>query len=374
MILPLIIIKSLIRNIERSRTTVLHIALCISVIVASFSLINGYEISFALATKSYATSNTILVKNSTTQSPIRADVLPSFSSIPHIESKQIVGDLNISSHYFRDNNNSFYGVNVSEFLRIHEFRIINGTYNISSVSVFVGARFAFYNAINVGTNLTLKSKFFEWNVTVVGILDFNSPMDYAIFLNLPLARVFTKMATNYYSQIEIFVFNLEDVHDVISELQSINGIIIYHERALSQIILDIVHQISLSLWAMAFILFILSMALIYQAANNLIRSAKYEIGLLISMGTSRISLILLLLIQIIGIGLIASVTGISIGIVLSNIMSYISSLFGDQLYAPSMPTIGLIGDVISVSFIFTLIGGIIPILLLMKKSPGELLQ
>ncbi len=374
MILPLIIIKSLIRNIERSRTTVLHIALCISVIVASFSLINGYEVSFAFATKSYATSNTILVKNSTIHSPIRADILPSFSSIPHIESKQIVGDLNISSHYFRDNNNSFYGVNVSEFLRIHEFRIINGTYNISSVSVFVGARFAFYNAINVGTNLTLKSKFFEWNVTVVGILDFNSPMDYAIFLDLPLARVFTKMAANYYSQIEIFVFNLEDVHDVISELQSTNGIIFYHERALSQTILDIVHQISLSLWAMAFILFILSMALIYQAANNLIRSAKYEIGLLISMGISRISLFILLLIQIIGIGLVASVTGISIGIVLSNIMSYISSLFGDQLYAPSMPTIGLIGDVISVSFIFTLIGGIIPILLLMKKSPGELLQ
>ncbi len=374
MILPIIIIKSLIRNIERSRTTVLHIALCISVIVASFSLINGYEVSFTYATKSYATTNTILITNSTIGAPIDVEQISIINTYDVLCSYQIVGKMNVSSDHFVKHNITFYGANISTFLKIHEFRIIDGTYNLTSETIFVGAQFAYLNSIKVGTNLTISTRFFEWNVSVVGILNFDSPLDFSIFLNEPLGRVMLRLPQNYYNQIEVRLFKNEDLPKILSGLQSIHGISIFKERALSQVILDAVRQISISLWAMAIILFIITLSLIYQAGNHLIKSAKYEIGLLISMGTSRVYLFFLLLIQIIGIGMIASGIGVSIGIVISNIMSYVSSLFGEQLYAPSLPTFGLVGEIILASFLFTLIGGIIPIIQLMRTTPGELLQ
>ncbi|UCD72598.1 MAG: ABC transporter permease [Candidatus Bathyarchaeota archaeon] len=363
------------RNLSRRK---LRNALTILSIIIGVALLTGVNVAFDSAYNQFVdtinrSSGSVDISiRSATGASLSDDILPEILQVKGIA--EASGRVTGSGHaiFWNATEESSALLTINGVNPINDFDYLNPEYtNITGKKMLSAGQIVIDSRLNytIGQKIKVRIKSTYYWLEVAGL--YHLPVEtqgmsfldiYTSYVTIPTAR---EMFKNWgkYSRIIARVNNVSNTKEVVSRLQNTLGgeyeIIAEKERILDRM-RDALEGFRSGLFIMSALTSVVALVIVFNTVYMNVKERIYEIGVIRSIGASKIQVFRIFLFESVLLGVIGTIIGLTIGFMLAG---QLSGMFGfpssseevRMIYKPGTVILG-----VATGLFTTLIGGLIP--------------
>ncbi len=244
-----------------------------------------------------------------------------------------------------------------------------------STGIFVGNVLASQIGVEVGDNITLTWQYTSQTWECLQIFESNQTHDFEVLVSESQARQLAPSFGAAFSLVELKLHDPSQSEITAASLEySFSGIQVLPERAMSEYVELTTAQLYSILWALGLVISLVMAIGVYYVMHNTVEQSVFEIAVLRALGTSRRSVMTLIIAQALLIGAAAGILGVAIGVVLADSISiFVTYILAGTYIAPYYYPINLVASALA-AVLSGIFGGFYPARRAAAIPPGTVLQ
>ncbi|MFQ5711350.1 MAG: ABC transporter permease [Candidatus Geothermarchaeales archaeon] len=364
-----IALKTFLFKTSRSYYAVTSVALCVMIVVTSFSVTNGLLWRFQGITGRVGTSELIVVLNgnagSMSESILDEDFKIQDGSI-YALSPEIFTQAYFSSEG-KTTPVTLIGVEFKSFSEVRSIRLIDGRPIDSGSEVMVGEQLAKRLGLEVGSEISLASEGRSVKAQVVGVFDSSptspspSPYDHYMVTAFGVIRDLRPDMRSKISLLEVKLRGDGGVDQAVDRLRSTYpNLKILLQKDMKGFVDRSLDEIIILLWVVSITIFTIALLAVYHTMLTIVQESRWEIGLLRALGAKRQDVLKVFLTQALILSSLGGLIGVVLAVLVSNGVTIAVFLLMPIAYVQPVPDPAVIAISLALSLVVGLLGGAIP--------------